>query len=161
MLSPNDTFYFRNFLLSPEHVSKINMVFFEEAYHTSVIIFKPANSARRALEYYLSFDVDHRGFKMLRKLGSDLILVCLKMLEEAVKKLGGNTAAIYKFEDNLWEDKSKKHHEDKAIDLVRNDSNALGTYRMLSKSWLTTNERVFAELKRQKSSARSQRFRAS
>jgi hypothetical protein len=75
---------------------------------------------------------------MVENSGSGPRLVYLKKLEEVVKRLSGEAVASYKQEGDVWKARLKKHHEDKIIDLVKNDSGATGIYTQLSMSCPST-----------------------
>jgi len=102
-------FCFRFFPISTEHVNKINCIMLEQSYNTSKIVFNSRPGVLKTLEYYLSMPC--RGykpfsFKIVGDAPNDPRLVCLKKLEQAAKKLGSNTTAVYQVE------KSKVNEED-------------------------------------------------
>lgn len=90
-------FCFRFFPISTEYVNKINSLMLEESYHISTIAFKSKLSARRALEHYLSMPCYQEGFtwKLVQTTPDDPKRLCIKKLEQALRKLGSDTAAVY------------------------------------------------------------------
>jgi hypothetical protein len=66
----------------------------QEAYKTSVIAFKTACGARRALEFYLGMSCE-RGFKTISNAADDPQLAYLKMLQQAAQQLGSTSVAVY------------------------------------------------------------------
>ncbi|KAF8537001.1 hypothetical protein BDD12DRAFT_848587 [Trichophaea hybrida] len=59
----NHKFYFRFFGVDTSHVQKINIVMIEEAFNTSIMLYKEPEGFKRALEAYLLTDLP--GFKRL------------------------------------------------------------------------------------------------
>ena len=112
-------FYFRFFPLETRHVQKINTILLEEASGTIALVYKSAESLRRALEFYLTDDSE--GFKQVfrlpptdpRDLGTTLNTLemlpakChedqgipyLQLLESTARTLGSEVIAKYKVQD--------------------------------------------------------------
>ncbi|KAF8245412.1 hypothetical protein K440DRAFT_646339 [Wilcoxina mikolae CBS 423.85] len=64
----NHKFYFRFFGVDTSHVQKINIVMIEEAYNTSMMLYREPEGFKRALEAYLLTDIP--GFKRLANMSN-------------------------------------------------------------------------------------------
>lgn len=138
ILSPNDMFYFRFFPLSCEHVGKINMIFLEEAYNTSIIAFKSKTGLLRALEFYLDFEDEDqmRSFKKVGRAEDDEKRIYLRKLEDTVKLLGGSvTAKIKEVEDEIVRVDMNKLviHPDQVQEMIQDDEDMMRIYTRLCK----------------------------
>ncbi|KUJ19189.1 uncharacterized protein LY89DRAFT_479643 [Mollisia scopiformis] len=136
VFSPNDIFYFRFFPLSSDHIGKINTVFFEEAYSTSIIAFKSKTGLLRALEFYLAFEDEDRlrNFKQVGPADDDFRRLYLRKLENVVKLLGGNATAKLK----LRKEEITSHHvtesyliPDQVQEMIQEDETMTGIYTKL------------------------------
>lgn len=134
VLRPNDKFYFRIFRISTDHVDKINMILLDEAWPTSLILFKTERSARSALEHYLSLDTlsTSHGLKLIFPGTETLRETYFHNLEDAVKLLNGNVSASYRFDDGTLEGVLTRD-EDQLIDLVSQNDEVLEAYYKISK----------------------------
>ena len=112
-------FYFRFFPLETRHVQKINAILLEEAPGTIALVYKSAESLRRALEFYLTDDGS--GFKQVYRLPPDEPkdspsayevfgmlpgkwreaegIPYLQLLERIAQNLGSTVIAKYKMHD--------------------------------------------------------------
>ena len=161
VLSSKDSFRFRFFPLSFEHVSKINIIFLEEAYETSIIAFNNKRSMRRALEYYLSFEEEDTAsnFKLTNGRDDCPRLIYLKKLEQAMKLLGGDVEAIYKTRNS--DDRRARYAEDPVYNMVTESTKLLEIYRLMCKSDSHESHRSMLNVKSQENTSRSDRFSTS
>jgi hypothetical protein len=134
VLEPNDKFFFRIFPISTDHVDKINMILLDEAWPTSLILFKNKRSARKALEHYLSLDPlnPSHGLKLIFPGTESLRETYFRNLEAAVKLFGGHVSAAYRFDDGTSEGVLTRD-EDQLIDLVSQNDEVLQAYYRISK----------------------------
>lgn len=134
VLRPNDKFYFHIFRISTDHVDKINMTLLDEAWPTSLILFKTERSARSALEHYLSLDTlsTSHGLKLIFPGTETLRETYFHNLEDAVKLLNGNVSASYRFDDGTLEGVLTRD-EDQLIGLVSQNDEVLEAYYKISK----------------------------
>lgn len=133
VLGPKDKFYFRVFRISTDHVDKINMILLDEAWPTSLILFKTERSARSALEHYLTLDPlsTSHGLKLIFPTET-LREAYFRKLECAVRLLNGNVSATYRFDDGTLEGVLTRD-EDQLIDLVSQNDEVLQAYYKISK----------------------------
>jgi hypothetical protein len=133
-LNPNDRFYFCIFPISSDHVDKINMILLDEAWPTSLILFKSKRSARSALKHYLSLDPlsPSHGLKLIIPGTDRLRVTYFQNLSHAVKLLDGNVSAAYRFDDGTLEGVLTRD-EDQLIDLVSHNDEVLQVYYKISK----------------------------
>lgn len=105
VLKLDDKFYFRVFPISTDHVDRINMILLDEAWPTSLILFKTKRSARNALGHYLSLDPHSpsQGLKLIFPGTDSLRETYFRNLEAAVKLFNGNVSAAYRFDDGTLE----------------------------------------------------------
>ncbi|KAL5347020.1 hypothetical protein ACLOAV_008163 [Pseudogymnoascus australis] len=132
VLGPKDKFYFRVFRISTDHVDKINMILLDEAWPTSLILFKTERSARSALEHYLTLDPlsTSHGLKLIFPTET-LREAYFRKLECAVRLLNGNVSATYRFDDGTLEGVLTRD-EDQLIDLVSQNDEVLQAYYKIS-----------------------------
>ena len=112
-------FYFRFFPLETRHVQKINAILLEEAPGTVALVYKSAESLRRALEFYLTDD--SLGVKQVYRLPPDDLkdlpsaydtlgmlpgkwrederIPYLQLLEKIAQTLGSTVVAKYEMHD--------------------------------------------------------------
>lgn len=133
-LKPNDEFYFRIFHISTDHVDKINMILLDEAWSTSLILFKTKRSARHALEHYLSLDPlsPSHALKLIFPGTETPRKTYFRKLEVAVRLLNGNVKAAYRFDDGTLEGVLTRD-EDQVFDLVGQNEEVLQVYYKISK----------------------------
>jgi hypothetical protein len=133
MKSGNE-FYFYIFPISTEHVDKINFILLDEAWPTSLILFKNKYNARKALEHYLTLDPlnPSHGLKLIFPGTESLRQAYFRNLEAAVKLFGGNVSAAYRFDDGTLEGILTRD-EDQLIDLVSQNDEVLRAHYEISK----------------------------
>jgi hypothetical protein len=134
VLKPDDKFFLHIFPISTDHVDKINMILLDEAWPTSMILFKNKRSARKALEHYLSLDplnASH-GLKLIFPGTESLREKYFRNLEAAVKLFHGNISAEYRFDDGTLEGVLTRD-QDQLIDLVSQNDEVLRAYYKISK----------------------------
>jgi hypothetical protein len=133
-MKPDDKFYFHIFPISTDHVHKINDILLDEAWSTSLILFKNRHSARKALEHYLILDPlnPSHGLKLIFPGTESLREAYFRNLEAAVKLFGGNVSAAYRFDDGTLEGVLTRD-EDQLIDLVSQNDEVLRAYYKISK----------------------------
>ncbi|KFY15537.1 hypothetical protein V492_01919 [Pseudogymnoascus sp. VKM F-4246] len=138
ILKPEDKFRFRIFPISTDHVNKINMILLDEAWPTSLILFKTERSARNALENYLNIDPlsTSHGLKLIFPGTDTLREAYFRNLQTAVKLLGGNAVAAYRFDDGTLEGVLTRD-ADQLIDLIsQNDETLQAYYKLSNKDFL-------------------------
>ena len=91
-------FCFHFFLISIEHVIKINCIMLTESYIISKIVFKSKLLIRKTLKYCLSMSceqIEVYNYKVFSDVSNDPALICLRKLKQAAKLLNSNVIVVY------------------------------------------------------------------
>jgi hypothetical protein len=134
VIKPDNKFFFYIFPLLTDHIHKINTILLDKAWLTSLILFKNKHSTRNTLEYYLILDPlspSHR-LKLIFPGTESLCKVYFYNLEAAVKLLGGNVSAVYRFDNSILEGILTRD-KDQLIDFVSQNDKVLQVYYKISK----------------------------
>lgn len=94
----NHKFCFRFFLISIEHVNKINNIILKKSYNNSKIVFKSKFDVRKILKYYLNIFCEQNktyDFKIMMNALNQSRFVYLKKLKQAIKQLSFNATIVY------------------------------------------------------------------